>query len=293
MPPNDQALIMATRFRILLLLFVPIIVLMVFVPLYWCHPPLSAGNIFNPMYDVYPDDRFKSLSAYHACFGARVFFFVTFMLVFSITLSFLALYLPHCISQRRLKKATRDARRDNERDLGGRSDLEGARGIELSDWTTYDERITAPPPARLTRPRPVHSRITPSTPTVSVRYQRSTAQPASSQARTVEPSERATIRAPPPAYPTRARAELPRITPTRVTTSIRYSAPPPAYKSTETLPHYTTVAESTERSQTTGLPNTASGVSPPGGELSAVVPYAQWAWRVITHVVGVNIRRSG
>ncbi len=291
---------MATRFGILLLLLAPIIVLMVFVPLYWCHPPLSAGNIFNPMYDVYPDDRFKSLSAYHACFGVRVFFFVTFMLVFSSTLTLLALYLPQCISQRRLEKATRDARRGNDRDLGGRSgghvseaDLEGARGIELSDWTTYDERITAPPPALSTRPRPVHSQITPSTTTVSVRYQRSTAQPASSQARTVEPSQRATFKAPPPAHSTRARAELPRITPTRVTTSIRYSAPPPAYKSTETLPHYTTVAESTERSRTSGSPNTASGVSPPGGELSAVVPCAQWAWRVITHVVGVNIRRSG
>ncbi|KAL9641355.1 MAG: hypothetical protein Q9204_000091 [Flavoplaca sp. TL-2023a] len=285
---------MDTAFGIALLLLAPINVLIVFVPLYWCHPPLSAGDIFNPNYDVFPDDRFKSLSAYHSCVGARVFCFITFMLVFTITLSLLALYLPQCISQRRLKKATRDARRGNDRDLGGRSgghaseaDLEGARAIELSDWTTYDERITAPPPARSTRPRPVHSRITPSTPTVSVRYQRSTAQPASSQARTVEPSERATIRAPPPAYSTRARAELPRITPTRGTTSIRYSAPPPAYKSTETLPHYTTVAESTERSRTTGSPNTASGVSPPGGELSAVVPNAQWAWRVITHVAGV------
>ncbi|KAI4272848.1 MAG: hypothetical protein LQ337_005037 [Flavoplaca oasis] len=252
------------------------------------------------MYDVYPDDRFKSLSAYHSCVGARVFFFVTFMLVFSVTLSLLALYLPQCISQRRLKKATRGARRGNDRDLGGRSgghvseaDLEGARGIELSDWTTYDDRITAPPPARSTRPRPVHSRITLSSPTVSARYQRSTAQPASNRARTIEPSERATIRAPPPAYSTRARAELPRTTPTRVTTSIRYSAPPPAYKSTETLPHYTAVAGSTERSWTTRPRNTASGISPPGGELSAVVPYAQWAWRGITDVVGVNSQRTG
>ncbi|KAL9034974.1 MAG: hypothetical protein Q9180_005109 [Flavoplaca navasiana] len=292
---------MDTAFRIALLLLAPINVLMVFVPLYWCHPALSAGNIFNPNYDVFPDDRFKSLSAYHSCVGARVFFFVTFMLVFSITLSLLAVYLPQDISQRRLKKATRDARRGNDGDLGGRSgghaseaDLEGARGIELSDWTTYDERITAPPPpARSTRPRPVHSQITPSTTTVSIRYQSSTAQPASNRARTIEPTQRATIRAPPSAYSTRARAELLRTTPTRVTTSIRYSAPPPAYKSTETLPHYTAVPESTERSRTTRSPNTASGVSPPGGDLSALVPYAQCALRAITDVVGVNSRRSG
>lgn len=143
--------------------------------LFWCHPPASTRNIFNPISAACPDDGFQSLSECNQCSLAKKFSFVISMLILPFTLLLLTLYLQHSCARRRQKKeARREYPGSNAGDVEGRQrpgsttaepDVERARDIELSDWET----IRAPPPVYSLRPGTGQSGIAPLGPTISVR----------------------------------------------------------------------------------------------------------------------------
>lgn len=262
---------MAVQLGTVVLILASLNLSLLVIPLIWCHPPASARNIFNPVIAVCPDDGFESLSKCRECSEIKTIFFVIFILILPVTLLLLALYLQQYKSRRRLKKTSREHRGGNtgnfERRPGRNTaelDLERATAIELSDWTTYEDSITAP---RWTYP-------------ISVRYHDNTTEPNRERFRTIELSDWETIRAPPPAHSTRPRAEQSRITPSQTTPSVRcYSVPSlPAYKSTETLPIYWSPRS----------PTPASLRSPPvrvptGADV--ITPLFSWAWGVLVEFV--------
>lgn len=144
------------------------------IQLFWCHPPASTRNIFNPIFAACPDDGFQTPSDCNQCSEAKKFSFVISMLILPFTLLLLTLYLQQCHARWRQKKATRrEFPGSNAGDIEGQRpgsttaepDLERAGGMELSDWET----IRAPPPVYSLRPRAEQSYIAPSGPTVSVR----------------------------------------------------------------------------------------------------------------------------
>lgn len=145
------------------------------IQLFWCHPPASTHNIFNPIFAACPDDGFQTPSECSQCSEAKKYSFVVSMLILPFTLLLLTLYLQRCHARRRQKKeARREFPRGNAGDVDGQRpgsttvepDLERAMDIELSDW----EPIRAPPPVYSLRPRAEQSGIAPSSrPTISVR----------------------------------------------------------------------------------------------------------------------------
>lgn len=97
----------------------------------------------------------KTMSQCQDCSDLKNVLFSIFLGCLLFTLLMAGACFADYICLRRLKK-------ENGNDRHSRtSDLESARSVELSDWTTYDRSITAPLPVYSTRPGINHFRFIP------------------------------------------------------------------------------------------------------------------------------------
>ena len=139
------------RQRLILGLLALLCISCLLIPLGWCPYSDTPEDVLKELFGKCAVDGVVSQFQCNACSKARITCTACFLL-------FLTLFGVLMVMDWRRQRGKVSSRHGaNDQPASGRNtagaDIEKARDVQLSDWTTYDERITAPPLSYSTEPK--------------------------------------------------------------------------------------------------------------------------------------------